>query len=133
VYVSGRPSTAIRTPASAGAGHAADVRAQAVERAGGEQLLTVDQARDERVERRPLDPVEAGHCRSDDEEHPETRLRERRVEDEDPGAEREAELGDLDEPTPVERVCERAADEGGHQERQQLREAQEPDHERRAG
>jgi hypothetical protein len=132
VYVAGSPSTAISTPARAGAGDHAHVPTKGIERARGDQLVPLDESRGERLQGRPLDPGQAGHRCADDEEHPELRFWQKCVQDKRPRARGEPELGDLHEPPPVERVRERPADERRNKERHERGEAQKPHHEGRA-
>ena len=69
--------------AERGPGDHPDVPAQRAERARGRKLVLLDEPRLERVERRPLDPVERGHRDPGDEEHPQARLAEERVDEQE--------------------------------------------------
>jgi hypothetical protein len=109
------------------------VRAERSDCIRGGKLVPLDEARRHGVERRPLEPVETRHRDPDHEQRPELRARKERVDEQRACADGEQELRDLDEPPPVERVCERASVQRCQKERRQLREAQEADDERRSG
>jgi hypothetical protein len=109
------------------------VRAERSDCIRGGKLVPLDEARRHGVERRPLEPVETRHRDPDHEQRPELGARKEGVDEQRACADGEQELRDLDEPPPVERVCERASVQRCQKERRQLREAQEADDERRSG
>ena len=111
----------------------ADLEAERVERAGGGQLLPVDEARRQRVERRPQEAAEAGRERLDDEEHPDLRARQQGVHEQHGRAQRHPELRDPHHPPPVDRVRERTADDRRQEQRHERDEREQADHGRRAG
>ena len=91
----------------------------------------VTSARDHRVERRPLEAVDCGHERRDDEEDPHLRLVEKRVEKEDRGREPERELGELQHAPAIYSIGESPADERRYEQRNQRGQAEKADRQRR--
>jgi hypothetical protein len=110
-----------------------DVVDRPLQRAGGLELLALDQPRHQRVERRPADRRAGGDQRRRHEQHPQLRLRQQRVRHEPRDDEQRAHLGEHHEPPAVERVGQRAADQCEHEDRDELRHAEQADDHRRAG
>ena len=81
----------------------------------------------------PLDPVEAGGQPGDDEQHPELRVRQEAVEEQHPGRGHHPELAQEHHAAAVDRIGERAADEGHDEDRHELGEGDQADRERGAG
>ena len=119
----------------AGEGRAGDLRrvaAEAVERRGGGQLVARHEPRQHRVERRALEPARARHPRRDDEQHPDVRLVEQRVGEEDQREDEQRRVGDEDQPAAVVGVGQRPAEQRREQQRHDLREADQAHQQRRA-
>ena len=114
-------------------GDHAEFPAQRIERRGRGQLVAGDEPRHHRVERRPLEAVDRGHERRDDEEHPDLRLVEERVEKEDRRREPERELGELEHAPTIYGIGESAADERREEQGDERSQAEKPDRQRRPG
>ncbi len=109
---------------------ARDGAEQAGQRGGRGQVLMRNEQRDERLDGRPLDAQGTSEDRGEHEEQPEL-LPEQRVHQQDGAAYDGDRLGDEDEPTSLERVRERAADQPGQQDGEQLGDAEQADDQRR--
>jgi hypothetical protein len=95
------------------------------------QLAVRDEARGERVPRRPLEAVRACRERLGKEEGPDARVREQRVDEQPHRDEREGDIREEQEPPPVDRVRDRARVERHRQDRNEPGDRQQPDDERR--
>ncbi len=95
-------------------------------------MILRNEVRGQRPHRRRAERPECGGARGDEEERPYLRLVERRVDGQEDRDDDEPDLGHQDQPAPVDRIRDRAADERERQERNQLAERDQPDEERRA-
>jgi hypothetical protein len=115
------------------AGDHADGEAQGGDRRGGRHLVAVDQARRESFQRRALQAVKRGRDRRDHEQHPQLRAGQRGVQQQHDRCAGEGQLGQEQHPPAVTRVGQRPSQERGDQQRAQLCQAQQADHQRGAG
>ena len=115
------------------AGDHGDIHLQGPQRDRRGKLGAGDHARHERIERRSLDPVDRCEAARDHEQRPHRRVRQQAVGEQAAGQGHHGDLGEDDRAAPVERVGDQTADEGGHEQGDQLGESQEADQQRRPG
>ena len=96
------------------------------------QLVALDEARLEGIERRPLDPVEGRVQGGDGEEHPQLRVGHEAVREQDAAGSHHPELAEENHSPTVDRVGERSTEEREPEDRDELGQPDQADHERGA-
>jgi hypothetical protein len=86
-----------------------------------------------RCPRRAVERVQAGRDEREDVHRPQERVWEERVDRHQPRKRGEQHMGHRDQPPSLDRVGNRSADDREHEDRDQRRQAQQPDRERRSG
>jgi hypothetical protein len=112
-----------------GTGEGAEGAAERHERARGGHLVPLDEARLERVERRPLHPVERRVQRRHGEQHPQLRVGQEAVREQDPRRGHHPELAEEHHAPPVDRIGEGSAEEREDENRDELGEPDQADDE----